>query len=143
PSRVKVPLAPGEGVIPVDGEMECLRLAPDGRTLAWGISEGEEQYGRLTLVDLTQGAVVETYPQPYRYASLSGVAFLGTSQVLVTCSEGVLAYDRQSGQGTLLLRLSDGPPYALDISPDGRQLLVGIGGWKGGGRAGLHDVERR
>src|SRR5690606_9206745 len=38
PSRVKVPLAPGEGVIPVDGEMECLRLAPDGRTLAWGIS---------------------------------------------------------------------------------------------------------
>lgn len=143
PSRVKVPLAPGEGVIPVDGEMECLRLAPDGRTLAWGISEGEERYGRLTLVDLTQGVVVETYPQPYRYASLSGVAFLGTSQVLVTCSEGVLAYDRQSGQETLLLKLSDGTPYALDISPDCRQLLVGIGGWKGGGRAELHDVERR
>jgi serine/threonine protein kinase len=128
------------GTILSRGEMEFLRLAPDGRTLAWGVSEDEANTGRLTLYDLERKEVVGMFTDDRRYASFSAIAFPSERYLLLALSNRVMAIDRDTNQKTELIELGDGSARSIDVSPDGRNLAVGVVEWSGGGRVELYDL---
>jgi serine/threonine protein kinase/WD40 repeat protein len=128
------------GTIHARGEMEFLRLAPDGRTLAWGVSEDEDSTGRLTLYDLERKEVVGMFTDDRRYASFSAIAFPSERYLLLALSNRVIAIDRDTNQRTTLIELSDGSCRSIDVSPDGERLAHGVVEWSGGGRVELYDL---
>lgn len=127
------------GTILARGEMEFLRLATDGRTLAWGVSEDEANTGRLTLYDLERNEVVGMFTDDQRYASFSAIAFPAERYLLLALSNRVIAIDRDTNQRTELIELDDGTARSLDVSPDGKRLALGVVEWSGGGRVELYD----
>ena len=128
------------GTILTDGEMEFMRLAPDGKTLAWGTSEGEPNTGRLTLFDIERQAVVGMFTDDRRYASFSSIAFPNERYLLLAASSRVIAIDRQTNVATTLIEHSDGSARSIDVSPNGRHLAHGVVEWSGGGRVELYDL---
>ena len=150
PSRPALPLAgftieqpwtdAQDGLFQANGEMEFLTLAPDGRTLAWGTSEGDNGTGRLTLFDLERRAVVGDFVHDRQFASFNAVAFPNERFVLLARSSSVMAIDRDTNQTTTLVELGDGSARALAVSPDGKRVALGVGEWGGGGRVELYDL---
>jgi hypothetical protein len=128
------------GTILARGEMEFLRLAPDGRTLAWGVSEDDANTGRLTLYDLERKEVVGMFTDDQRYASFSAIAFPSERYLLLALSNRVVALDRDTNQKTELIELGDGSARSIDVSPDGQRLALGVVEWSGGGRVELYDL---
>ena len=128
-----------DGTIAADGEMEFLRLAADGRTLAWGTSEGEMNTGRLTLYDLERQEVVGMVTDDRHYASFSAIAFPSERYLLMAVSSRVIAIDRDTNQKTTLVELNDGSARSLDVSPDGKMMALGVVEWDRGGRVELYD----
>ncbi|WP_254508376.1 serine/threonine-protein kinase [Anatilimnocola floriformis] len=127
------------GTFVTDGELEFLRLAPDGRTLAWGISEGEMNTGRLTLYDIQRQVVVGSYTDARHYASFSSIAFPSERYLLMAVSSRVIALDRDTNQPTTLVELKDGSARSIDVSSDGKTLALGVVEWAGGGRVELFE----
>lgn len=128
------------GTILARGEMEFLRLASDGRTLAWGVSEDEANTGRLTLYDLERREVIGMFTDDRRYASFSAIAFPSERYLLLALSNRVMAIDRDTNEKTELIELGDGTARSIDVSPDGKRLAVGVVEWSGGGRVELYDL---
>lgn len=129
-----------DGLFQAHGEMEFMTLAPDGRTLAWGISEGIDGIGRLTLYDLERQTVVGNVVQERQFASFSAVAFPSERYVLLARSNSIVVIDRDTNQSTTLVDLSDGSARSIDVSADGQRLAHGVVEWDGGGRVELYDL---
>lgn len=128
------------GLLHTTGEMEFMRLAPDGRTLVWGVSEDEDNWGRLTLFDIERQEIVGMHTNEQKYASFSAVAFPNERFVLLAYSSRVIAYDRETREETRLITVDDGSARSIDVSADGRTLAVGVVGWSGGGRVEVYDL---
>ncbi len=123
------------------GEMEFMRLAADGRTLAWGVSEGEANTGRLTLYDLERKEIVGMFTDDHRYASFSAIAFPSERYLLLALSNRVIAIDRDTNQKTTLIELGDGSARSIDVFPNGQFMALGVDEWSGGGgRVELYDL---
>jgi WD40 repeat protein len=133
----------GEGLhgrLKLDGEIEFMRLACDGRTLAIGLSRGDQHHGRLLLYDWQSRKVLFRYDEPRQYASFSSVAFPNDRFVVLACSSKVVAIDRQTNEATKLIELSDGSAASVDVSSDGQRLVLGVIAWNGSGRIELYDL---
>ena len=128
------------GAIKLDGSYELMRLAPDGRTLAFGVSEGTRHTGRLTLLDLPRGEVVGMHVDEEQYASFSSVAFHSERYLLLAANNSVRLIDRQTNECKSLIELRDGTAHDIALSPDRQRLLVGVDGWSVPGRVEIHDL---
>jgi WD40 repeat protein len=129
-----------DGLFLVDGELEFVTLAPDGHTLAWGVSEGTDGTGRLTIFDLHRQAVVFNFVDHRQFASFSAVAFPSERYVLLARSCEVVAIERATNEITKLVELTDGSARSIAVSPDGNRLALGVVEWNGSGRVELFDL---
>jgi serine/threonine protein kinase len=132
-----------DGDIHVSGSMELmrLRLSHDGRTLVWGTSEGPQHHGRLTLFDLARREVVGMYLDQTSYASFNCLAFTPVERyVLLACSNRVIAYNRDTQVVTTLVQFTDGSAESIDVSADGKRLVISVYQYVGGGRVELYDL---
>jgi WD40 repeat protein len=129
--RVRATL-PGSTAPPLDGPLEQLALAPDGRTVAFAARERGKAGCKnaccewvITLWDQAKGKARKTLPG--HGAPVVGLAFASAGRVLLSADRDGQVDVRNSATGRLTQRLSVGGPCAcVAFTPDGRRLAAGL-----------------
>lgn len=119
------------------GIRDAITFSPDGTRLAW-----LDDRGRLRVWDFTVGSEPQTLPpitgDPH------GLRFLPDGQFLVGVSEDAIAFwDLRKAQRVYVKRWKEKRQNVLDISPDGRHALIGVGALIGGsGHAEVWNIRQ-
>jgi len=108
--------------IPVHGGAEAITVAPDGRTAAFGTSDGS-----VGFADLRTGRPLGA-PAPTHVGQVSDLAFSADAHWLATTGGSVLRlWDARARRPVASFQGVVGTATSLAINPDGRMLLVADG----------------
>lgn len=131
------------GIVEFAGRVSRSLVTPNRRLLILGDSMGEEQRGRLIVVDLATRKTIAISEDQHPYSGFTALASSSDeSAVFYSFSNTAVAYLLRTRTPLELCRVQDGTITNMAVSPNNRRLALVIRPWDNSGvRVELYDLK--